>query len=332
MLKGYKKYIAENRSIIYTSTLIAFIIRLLYFYKIDERTSSEYTDSLLWEYISPFLTNVYLSYIGAFLASMGLAFYVLWLCDKYALIRVRTALPYAFFVFFTACFPFFAELNPTYLSLFFVLVSFNILYGSYQKENVSDQSFRISFLLTVGSLIDITLLLYIPLFWLGLAIVRSFRFKAVLASLLGVGMVLWILVFIMYLLGITDSLLVRFEDWKEYSPPVMSYDYLDKWIFYAINTLLGASIIFSYYTNSYKDKIQVRTYISFVNVLFFFSLILSVVFFHTMGVSFLIMLLTLSIIAAHYFALIEYKGGVYFLIAVILVYLMFFFYQLSLIR
>lgn len=329
MLRGYKKYVAESRSVVYISAILAFVIRWVYLGISNNRELDSYTESFLWKYISPLFSNVYISSITAFVVSIGLALYMMWLNDKYAIIRVRTSLPFAFFVFFTACFPSLFEMNPFYISVFFVLLSIDILYGSYQKENVAEQSFRIAFLLALGSLFSFNLLFYVPVFWIGSAIVRSFKFKVILSSLLGLVMVYWIVGFIVYFMELSNPLTFYIDKWRNYSLPSFSYQLLSKWGFLGINALIATSVIIYYYANSYKDKIQIRTYVSFLIVLFYFSLLLSVVLLPCTDVSFMVMLVTLSFIFAHYFALIEQKGNIYFFITVILFYLMMYLYEFS---
>jgi len=328
MIREYRKYIAENRNIVYISTLFALVLRWISFSFFEEHSPESYDGSFLWKFISPFFDNTYVSHLTAFLFSVGLSLYMLHLNDKYAIIRVRTSLSYAFLIFLLSCFPSLAVMSPVYFSLLFVLIAVGILYSSYRKEKVAESAFRISFLLALGSLFTIDLLLYIPLFWIGYAVMRSFNYKAILASLLGVCMVYWIVGFcILYFSGLDNPLLLWIDKWKNYEFPALSKQIIGFWAVFIINALVVVFIIVYGYAYSYKDKVQIRAYISFINLLFIFSLLISVILLLQPDMSIAIVLVASSFIYSHYFALADQKGNVYFFIAVILFFLMSFFYM-----
>lgn len=331
MIRQYKKHIAENRNLIYFSTLIALLLRWVSFGFVEETAVKVYDDSFLWAFISPLFSNVYVSAISAFLFSIVLSLYILRLNDKYALIRIRTALPYVFLIFLTSCMPSLLYMSPYYLVLLFVLFLVDVLYSSYRKEKVADVAFRIGFLLALGSMFSFDFLLYIPLFWLGFVIVRSFNYKAIFAFLLGMLMVYWIAAFgYIYIHGFENPLGEWLNKWSNYSFPSINDRTIAYWVILVINTLIIAFIIIHYYVYSYKDKVQTRAYISFVNFLFVYSLLLSIVLLLNPGVSILMLLMASSFIYSHYFALIDQKGSVYFFICVILFFLMQYLYTLQL--
>lgn len=327
MIRQYKKYVAENRNIVYFSTFIALILRWVSFSVSDNCFIQYYEDGFLWNYIAPLFANEYVSVISAFLFSVLISFYMLHLNDKYTLIRVRTALPYAFSMFLLACFPSFLGISSLYFALFFVLLSIDILYSAYRKDRVADSAFRLSFLLALGSLFTFDLLIYVPLFWIGFAIMRSFSYKAILASLLGVFLIYWITAFcFVYFTEGNNPLVGWLDRWMNWKLVSFSDLLIGYWLIFAVNAAFIIFIIVYNYVYSYKDKVQIRAYISFVNFVFVYSLIIAGFLLLKPSIAVSVLLVSSSFIYSHYFALITQKGNIYFLIVVILAFLMSYLY------
>lgn len=332
MLKDIHKYISEGRSIIYISTLVAFLLRLGSFFQIDSYSPDILNDGFLWLIISPYFSNTYISHISAFLCSIGISLFFSYIIEKYAIIRIRTSLPYSFSVFLLACFPPLAIMSPVYIGVFCVLQSVNILYSAYQQEQVAAQAFRIGFTLAIGSLFTPNILFYIIIFFFGFFIVRSFNYKVILATLLGSFMVYWLLVFsLLYWNGLSNPLTEWFNGWVNFQLPDFTKEHIGTWIYFVLNILIVITIIFYNYINSFKDKVQVRAYLSFYNVLLLSSAVIVALLLLSMGINFGVLLIMSSFIYSHYFALSHNPKSIYLFFGLTCYYFAWYLSQLKLI-
>lgn len=314
----YKRYIAENRNIVYISTVIAFLQRIGFLFLKDDYALPDYSDSFMWGIIAPVFSNLYVSFFTAFLFCLGIGFYVGHLDEKYGIIRRRTSLPYAFIVFILSCFPYLTFFSPLYIGLLFVLLAVDILYSAYQKTDVGGYSFRIGFILAVGSLFTPNLLFYVVVFWMGFSMMRCFNIKVILTSLVAVLMVAWLAGFAVYMFNLPNPILMWIARWSNLSVASFSDVNIIYWGITFVAALIVIFVVFYNYANSFKDKIQVRAYISFMNTLFVFSLLLFIAVSLRPDISAMITLMITAFVYSHFFALTDKKGVIYCFIGVML--------------
>ncbi|MFR9165580.1 MAG: hypothetical protein ACLVKO_04870 [Dysgonomonas sp.] len=313
MLKKYRKYIVENRATIYISTIVALIIRFLLFESGNVPAIAE--SGLIWNIVSPVLSVGYVSFFVSFVLSIGIAILISGLNDKFTIIRVKTYLPYVFFILLSSIVPSFVLATPSHISLFLVLLSVFALFNSYQEKEVAANSFRIGFLLALGSLFSFYSIVYLPLFWFGFYIMKSFSIKTIISSLLGVLAIYWLFSF--YLL-FRDEFLYTLNSILEESKDIALLDIAQMkesvWFILSATVLFLSIVMVKNYINEFKNKIKVRCYISFLNVTVVFSLFLYVAFSFEANISLMVFLSMFAVIAANYFALIERKTEIIFFI------------------
>jgi len=319
VLKKYTKNIAESRDVAILSTLIVILLRAVAFFTSTD--VPDYDGGPLWVLIEPFFANRYISFFGSLIATFGIAFYITYLNGKYALIRGRTYLPFAFTLFLLSFSEIMAFMAPEYIGVILILYSIDQLFDAYQQPLASRQAFKISFSIALASLFVPGVLIYIPVFWIGFSYMRSNGFKIFLASLMGIVMVLWIAMSVSFLLDKTDavyaSILVVWDSLKDVS--ILQLD-IDDILILVLGTITFVIIVFDNYINGYKDKIRIRSNYSFLNLIAFSSILIYLFLTLHMQICLITALAVSGLVLAHFFALADKKWKVYFFIIIVLSY------------
>ncbi|MDR1809898.1 MAG: hypothetical protein LBR34_05795 [Prevotella sp.] len=321
MVREYRKYIAESRSLVYVSTFLVILLRGGFLLTADYRIEDANDIALALRF--PFLfENPYALFLCSTALTVLIALQLAYLNDKYALIRGKTSLPYVFALLLLSVFPDSVYCISPYVGIIVVLSATHVLFVSYHQARAARQAFYIGFLLGAAGLVFHGLLFYLILFWLGFSMMRSFGFKAFLASLFALGMVCWLkLSYMAYMQG-TDCLPEKFAyGWSDF----------DDWGFLAVEKVKSAALAAIYafavlvvladsFVNKFNDKMQVRTNLSFLNRLLLFSLALYLFHIQYKSINLIIALVISGFILAHFFALANRRWKVYFFIVLVALY------------
>ena len=230
----------------------------------------------------------------------------------FTIIQERTMLPAIVYLLLAGTNPLvFSDWVSNIMALGFLLCLNSIL-SSFREKQSSIYLFNITFLLTIGSLIWVPLLLFIPLFWFGAYYLQSLSLRSFTASLLGVFVV--ILVLFSYFVfcegdgwkALLDSLRFSFA----FDPDIL----VDSRVIYTGILTLFALLHLSIPTNTEKIKNRI-----FLNFLCLSVLVCGIIllFFDENGektklISF--SYVALAIIIAHYFTSHKSKISFYILI------------------
>jgi len=325
VVKQYRKHIAEGKNIIYLSTIVALLLR--WGYLTSYAAAPVFTEDSLWVYLAPLFSNKYISFFSAFLFTVMISVYVLHINGKYSLIRRKTYLPYVFSLFLLTCIPGMLYMTPAYIGLIIVLLSTDILFRTYQSEYVAKEAFSIGVLIALAALLIPDMLLYIPVYWIGFYMMRSFNIRVILGSLSGLLMV--ICMYVSYVFFRFESFepvirIFKFEQFREFFTFQVS---IIDWIIFSIGIIIFIVVIHSY-INKYKDKIRTRANMSFFNLIIFFSLIIYLFFNPLSQIEMVVGLTTSTFVLAHFFALADQKWEVCFFILMVLFYFGTYYYLL----
>ncbi|NDV97281.1 hypothetical protein D0T84_20595 [Dysgonomonas sp. 521] len=310
----YKNQIAEGRGILIFSIIFSILLRILFATSFDESAvDMDVSGGYLWQLLSAFSGNSLYSLIGSSVIVGSMAMSVVHINTDSALIRRRTLLPPAIIILLFSCHPSLIWISPAYIGVLFMLLVVSLLFSSYNDSERSLPAFKITFILSLGSLFTPVLLVYIPLMWLGLIIMRCFDVKSLLTSIFGF-FIIYFPVFSFYLF--TDNL-------NEFQAPFLSGSNVHQlielpflnynaitWTFLGIVAFLLGIIITDNYINRHKDKIRIRACLSLLTFVTLVSLLLSVFLNVAPIVNLYISLGVGSLLLAHFFALPETKGTV----------------------
>jgi len=322
-IRYYKRYIVENKNLVLITIIIALIFRgCVYLIHTDPLTYS-YTPGYLWSTaIDNFLVeHRNISALIAILFTAIIAFYSGYLNNKHKLIRSRTYLVYVFCILFFSSHPVYIYMSPQYVSTLLLIISTDILLGSFQRTDSSGKAYSIGFLIASASLFTPSALIYIPVFWIGFRVMRCFKIKAIVTSLLGIISVYWIIFF--YYLWQQD--LNSFLEPLEQLYPIFSNYIKDisiaSIIILAFCLILLMIAMVSYFNNSYKDKIQTRANLYFFYMIALFSLLSFLFINNTPTLYLYIFAFSCSLLFSHFFSLILEKWKVTFFYLSITLYL-----------
>lgn len=314
----YKNNIAEGKGILIFAIIVASIMRLFFFLSSDE-TFNIASDGYLWVLLVPFFQVPLLSLVGSTICVALIALLIAQINSTHVLIRRRTVLPPAVAILFFSCHRSFIEMSSAYLGVLCVLFVVSVLFSVYNITDRPQAAYRTSFILALGSLFSPILLFYVPLSWFALMIMRCFNFKSVLASFLGV-LCVYFPVFSFYLFaGHLDVFLSPFYSMASLDQLTLFSFSNVEWVAIAFLLLFLGIVVGNNLVNSYKDKIKVRAYLSLLSIVVVVALIFFMLFDIDTRANLYIILGVLSLLYAHFFALIESKAGAilfYFSIAI----------------
>lgn len=122
--------------------------------------------------------------IGAALFALSAAL-IQRLNDKYIIVRGRRSLPVLFFFLFVSISPETFPLRPVSVSLIFLIIALDQLFGSWQRPEETGRTFNISVCLGLGALLWPQMVWFVPLFWFGMYRFGSLSGRGLLTFVLG---------------------------------------------------------------------------------------------------------------------------------------------------
>ena len=150
------------------------------------------TTAFLWEAIRRILPAEinYLYLTGFCLLCLGAA-----LLQRFnfifTIIKAKTTLPFLLFLLLNSTNPDLFPVRPVSFVLFLLMFAIFELFRSYQNPDAVNRMFNMMVYLGTGSLIWPHLLLFIPVFFVGMYIFRIWNVRSLAASLLGLFTVCW---------------------------------------------------------------------------------------------------------------------------------------------
>jgi len=260
---------------------------------------------------------------GSMFVQTGIALLLLYITQKFSIIRQRTFLPAFLYLLLVGTNSlFFYDLRGS-VSTLLVLLCLWLLFGTYQNPLSQRKALNIALVLTLGSFYWTPFLLFFPLFWYGMYWVKSFNLKTFFASLLGVAVVYLFLlawsiyhddkaVFVQFLPDLNTLWDIRFPSSVNIKESIA-------------NILLGilfVTSVFNIFMAGVAEKAQARTYLAYLSQL---TVVISIL---CLGQNqwekewLSILYAPLSIVLAHYFTLSQRLITMWLFLATILFFLL----------
>jgi hypothetical protein len=169
------------------------------------------------------------------------------------------------------------------LSALLILIAISSLFSSYQAPRAEKHAFDISLLLSFASLFWIKSVFLLPVFWIGMYMMKTLSFRSFLASIIGILTPYWFAFFyfayyndytplLNYLQTGIDFHLINFTEVKLFT-----------WIHLGITILTTMFAIGHCMFSSYNDKIRSQTFLNFLFFILFCTYALIVVDFQHSG-------------------------------------------------
>lgn len=326
-LRSYKRNIAEGSGILFFSISVGIILRVVYLFNMNYAVADS-ADGYLWKLISPLFGNVYVSLLVSSLFVAMMALLSSHINTKYVLIRNKSLLPPSIIILLFSIHPVFFCMSAEYVSALLFLFIVDALFSAYYSERKQNEICAVGALLALSSLFTPVSIMYLPVLWCVLGFMRSFNFKTILASLVGVLCVCFP-VYSFFLLTDNMEAFVRpfvAMNWEGIGNfAFFDYDVL-QWALLGVSVLLMVAIISDGYINRHKDKIRVRAYLNLLVLVSLFA-ILAFVFLNINPFTHLYIALALgALLLSHFFALVERKITVAMFYITIIFYIVVSFY------
>lgn len=322
-IKLYKRNIVENKNLVLFSILLTIVIRLVIFYFTDATLHNEHIGGgYLWTgALTDFLSRGTISFTISTLFVFIISFYASQLNAKHGLIRNRTYLIYIFGSLILSSHPVFIYMTPYYISTLAFLICTDLLYSSYQDKTGSRNAYAIGFVIGVSSLFSFYFLMYLPLFWIGFSLMRIFKFKNFIISILGVATIYWLtFVFFLWQNNIAGFLSPFEHLYPFLNNSIETIPLMGEGLLVVIAFALLITISLDYQANSFRDKIRIRANIQFLHITSLFSIIAFFFIILDPTLNLYILSCSITILLAHFFTLAEQKWKIIIFYILILIY------------
>lgn len=322
-IKLYKRNIVENKNLVLFSILLTIVIRLVIFYFTDANHCDEYIgEGYLWtKTLTSFLSSGTISFTISTLFVFAISFYASQLNAKHGLIRSRTYLIYIFGSLILSSHPVFIYMTPYYVSTLAFLICTDLLYSSYQDKTGNRNTYAIGFVIGASSLFSFYFLMYLPIFWIGFSLMRIFKFKNLIISILGVATIYWLtFVFFLWQNNISGFLYPFEQLYPLLNNSIETISLLGEGLLVAIALILLIIISLDYQANSFRDKIRIRANIQFLHIASLFSIIAFFFLILDSTLNLYILSCSITILLAHFFTLAEQKWKIIIFYILILIY------------
>lgn len=322
-IKLYKRNIVENKNLVLFSILLTIVIRLVIFYFTDATLHNEHIGGgYLWTgALTDFLSRGTISFTISTLFVFIISFYASQLNAKHGLIRNRTYLIYIFGSLILSSHPVFIYMTPYYISTLAFLICTDLLYSSYQDKTGSRNAYAIGFVIGVSSLFSFYFLMYLPLFWIGFSLMRIFKFKNFIISILGVATIYWLtFVFFLWQNNIAGFLSPFEHLYPLLNNSIETIPLMGEALLVVISFALLITISLDYQANSFRDKIRIRANIQFLHITSLFSIIAFFFIILDPTLNLYILSCSITILLAHFFTLAEQKWKIIIFYILILIY------------
>lgn len=150
---------------------------------------------------------------------------------RFIFINNRSYLPALFFILLTAAVPDLQRLNPVIFSGFFLVLALEKIFDSYGNGGLAYDYFIAAFFLSVGSLFYPFLIFFMLTIWISLALLRPFKWREWLFTLIGFALPIFFVFCFYYLMRdqpfrLEHDVKAVFEfayHSPEYAPPVLIF-------------------------------------------------------------------------------------------------------------
>ena len=308
--KFYNTHIAQGKSFLIFAAIAAAFLRGYHFLHTEMVIPPAEISGWLWQPLAFLFQDPLYNLIGSTVFTLIIALQVNLLNTKHALIRKKTMLPVGIVLLLFSFLPLQLVMSSAYIGVVVLLIGINNVFSAHEQATNQMIVFKASLYLAFGSLFDPILLIYFPILWICFIRIRSFGFRAFLASLLSI-ILLYAPVFSYYLLidgnidEFTNPLSQAVISGQTFIP-LFGYDTI-RYVTLGMVALMIIGILLDNSLNGFKNKIRIRVFLAVLSIISIFS-VLCVVLLHTDSVLPLyVAFATGSLLIGHFFSLTSSK-------------------------
>lgn len=262
----------------------------------------------IWESIHRLLIPSWADRISCFLLYGIIGYFLIELNNQFTIIRIRASVQTSFyFMLVTAC-PAMHYLYVGDIISVFLLLSVFFLFKSYQQSQPSGSIFYSFFFISVGSIL-FPPFIFLSILWLTTSYrFQSLTFRSLFAALLGLTLPYWLLFAHAAFYHRIDLFYVPFKELITFSP-LFDFGSLQKWELFTLIYLLILFLVSAAhcFITGYEDKIRTRSYLRFIISLAFYIFLYIAIQPGTATRLFPLLIILVSILIGHLFALTNSK-------------------------
>ncbi|MDR0795983.1 MAG: hypothetical protein LBE79_08050 [Tannerella sp.] len=240
-------------------------------------TGSDST-SLIWDVFCGFLTDRNFVYLAGFSLLLLSASFIQRIHFIFMIVQGKTTLPFLLFFLLNSANPDFYPIHPGSIAIFLLIFAIFELFGSYQNPSSTGRIFNLMVSIGVGSLIWPHLLLFIPVFLIGMYQFRILNTRTFFAGILGLLTVFW------FVLGwcVWKSDFTVFTNLAQCLSEIhivfTNESRLSVWLKPLFFFFLMIVLLFHISTQESERTIRTRHFLTFIFMLGFYSFILSLLY------------------------------------------------------
>lgn len=237
--------------------------------------------------------------------------------NTFAIIRIRASVQTAIYFLLIAICPPLHTLSAGLIASLAFLLSVMFLFRSYQRSEAMNDLFHTFLFLGIGSLFLPHLILFAPLFWIGAYNFQSLQPRSFFASLVGISVPYWFLFGHCYFYQQMERFYLPFQALCTFDTIGLHFGTCE-WLTIGYLFLLYVVSAIHCMVAGYEDKIRTRSYLSFL-ILLSFCLFLYILLQSSAALHFMpLLIIGISILAAHFFVLTNSRGTNLFFITSLL--------------
>ncbi|MCD8182454.1 MAG: hypothetical protein LUE99_04430 [Bacteroides sp.] len=280
-------------------------------------------DYPLWGIFHDFCIPSWGNRVSSFILYSIIGYFLIELNNAFALIRMRASVQTTIYILLISVCPSIHMLYAGDLAAITFLIALFFLFRSYQQSASSGILFNAFLCIGIGSLIFPQLTLFAPIFWIGAYSFQSLNPKSFFASLIGWSVPYWFLLGYGYLFGQMEVFYMPFLELINFQP--IQFDF-QPWELATLGYLFILYIASAGHCliASYEDKIRARSYLNFLISLnfciFIYIGLQPALSPHLLS----LLLIGVSILAGHLFALISsLASNIFFIVMLTGLFLLF---------
>lgn len=274
MIKFYEKHIQGGQAVTTTAILIFVAIRLFFVFSDAVVEPIDINGGILWDELKQYIPSVDLSILLSGVFGVAVAMLLGLINNKYAIIRKRTSLPIAFVLLLFSINPFFFFMSAHYVAAIFLLLALDALFASYQESSSPRRGVDVGMYLAIASLFVTEYLIFLPLFIIGFAMLRSFSFKILFATLLPFILTYALVCGYFVVTSQMDKIIALFDYEILDTIYILSLDSILSFVIATLGLVFLFVLTIDNRMHSYKDKIKVRECVAFFHLILIVSFLI----------------------------------------------------------
>lgn len=221
---------------------------------------------------------------------------------RFNIIRVRTSLPFFMAGLMLATNNYLSGNVFESISTLLILLAISSLFTSYQQLRAEKQAFDIALLLSLSTLFWMKFIYLLPIFWMGMYMMKTLNLRTFAASFIGILTPYW---FAFFYFAYIDN----FQPLLNHLFSVIDFQWINlwgaplfMWIHLAITLLATLFAIGNTVFSTFTDKIRTRSYLNFLFLFLLAACVLYVIDFGRSGSALQLVYLISAFLISHLFA------------------------------